>query len=499
MHTGVPRPSLSGVKSELSSLGPAFDNTYASELEGFYVAWQGDLAPSPRIVQLNSALAQELGIDVAGLSAERAAAWLSGSEAPPGAAPLAQAYAGHQFGGFVPQLGDGRALLLGEIIDRQGRRWDLQLKGSGPTPFARGGDGKAVLGPVLREYLIGEAMHALGVPTTRALAAVTTGERVMRTGAKPGAVLARVAASHLRVGTFQYFASRQQADRVRQLADYAIARHFPELADRDDRYLGLLRAVMDRHAGLVAKWMGVGFVHGVMNTDNTSISGETLDYGPCAFIDSYSAGAVFSSIDHHGRYAYGRQPLIAQWNLARFAETLLQLIDPTDVGGAIEQATAEVDRFPGLYRAAWLEVMRGKLGLQHAEDSDAALIDDLLAGMEAEEADFTQRFRVLADILRGSVMPATNAWTERWLARVDRECGDRSGVADRMDGTNPVYIPRNHKVEEALEAAERNADYAPFQRLLAVLEQPFERRAGLEEYEGPAADDFGRYVTYCGT
>ncbi len=509
----------------------AFDNTFASQLPGFYAPWKGAEAPDPQVVQLNASLARELGLDADALDTPEGAAILAGSRAPAGAAPLAQAYAGHQFGGFVPQLGDGRALLLGELIDRAGDRRDLQLKGSGRTPFSRGGDGKAVLGPVLREYLIGEAMHALGIPTTRALAAVTTGERVHRQGLEPGAVLARVAASHLRVGTFQFFAARGETDKVRQLADYAIRRHYPALVDTPDRYVGFLRAVGERQATLVARWMGVGFVHGVMNTDNMAISGETLDYGPCAFIDAFDPGAVFSSIDRHGRYAYAKQPSIAQWNLARLAETLLLVFSADEQDAAIESLTREIEAFAPRYQAAWLEVMRRKLGL-HPGEGDAELIDDLLALLYTNKVDFTLSFRALADALRGDRGPLDalvddarvwDPWLERWLERcvarapegpaaggaVGAAAGGAVGAAvggavaqraaEAMDRVNPLYIPRNHKVEEALQAASVGADFAPFERLLAVLEQPFERRPGLEEYEAPAPGDFGPYVTFCGT
>jgi uncharacterized protein YdiU (UPF0061 family) len=331
----------------MSIAGFQFDNTYARDLEGFYVPWKGAEVPAPRMIRFNRPLAEELGLDADALDTDAGAAIFAGHQAPEGAEPLAMAYAGHQFGGFSPQLGDGRALLLGEVIDRQGRRRDIHLKGSGRTPFSRGGDGKAVLGPVLREYIIGEAMHALGVPTTRALAAVATGEEIMRQdGPAPGAVLARVASSHLRVGTFQFFAARGETERLRQLADYAIARHYPDLAGQPDRYLGLLKAVRDRQAALIAQWMNFGFVHGVMNTDNMTISGETIDYGPCAFIDGYDPAMVFSSIDQHGRYAYGNQPKIAQWNLARLAETLLDLINPDDSDDAVKRASDVVNGFP---------------------------------------------------------------------------------------------------------------------------------------------------------
>ena len=484
-----------------------FDNSYAAELEGFYVPSQGASAPEPRIVHLNRDLAAELLLDPDALASESGAAILAGSEAPEGAAPLAQAYAGHQFGRFSPELGDGRALLIGELIDRHGVRRDLHLKGSGRTPFSRGGDGKAVLSPVLREYLIGEAMHALGVPTTRALAAVTTGEQVMRERLEPGAVLARVAASHLRVGTFEFFAAREEPEKVRRLADYAIRRHFPELVDADDRYLGMFRAVRDRQAATVARWMSVGFVHGVMNTDNMAISGETLDYGPCAFIDGYDPAAVFSSIDRQGRYAYGNQPAIAQWNLARLVETLLPLIDPDDSARAVELATAELEAFQPIYQDFWLKRMSAKLGFDRTEGDDLDLVNELLQAMDGQDVDFTALFRRLADGVRGDPGAARalfndptafDTWLDRWLARLAREDESAVSRAAAMDRVNPVYIPRNHKVQEALDAA-TDSDLEPFRRLLTVLARPFDRREGLDEYEDRAPDGFGPYRTFCGT
>ncbi len=486
-----------------------FDNSYARELDGFYVPWKGDKAPEPKVVQLNRPLAAELGLDATELEGELGAAIFSGSEAPDGAAPLAQAYAGHQFGAFSPQLGDGRALLIGEIVDRSGVRRDIQLKGSGPTPFSRGGDGKAVLGPVLREYLMGEAMHALGVPTTRALAAVTTGEQIMRQhGPEPGAVLVRVASSHLRVGTFEFFASRGENEKVRQLANYAIDRHFPELIGAEDRYLRLLREVRDRQAALVAHWLSIGFVHGVMNTDNVTISGETLDYGPCAFIDDYDRAAVFSSIDHQGRYAFGNQPNITQWNLARLAETLLRLIDPDNDEHAIQLATEEIEAFPAIFRASSLKLMRTKLGLVTSDPDDLHLVTDLHGALNGQHVDYTLIFRGLSIALRGDPErvralfdnpAALDPWLERWQTRLKQEQGSADSIADAMDRVNPLYIPRNHKVEEVLQAANEGADYAPFERFLGVLARPFERRDGLEEYEQPAPDDFGPYATFCGT
>ncbi|WP_421983278.1 protein adenylyltransferase SelO [Roseibium sp.] len=484
-----------------------FDNTYARDLEGFYVAWEGAKVPEPQIALFNIELAQELGLDAKSLDTPYGARIFAGIESPEGASPLAQVYAGHQFGGFSPQLGDGRALLLGEVIDRDGNRRDIQLKGSGPTPFSRGGDGKAVVGPVLREYIIGEAMHALGIPTTRALAAVTTGETIYREGPKPGAVLTRVASSHLRVGTFQFFAARGETDKVRQLADYAIARHDPDLAGTDDRYLKLFSGVMQRQADLIARWVLIGFVHGVMNTDNTTISGETIDYGPCAFIDAYDPAAVFSSIDHGGRYAFGRQPVIAQWNLARLAEALLALIDPDDLDKAVERVSEELGRFPDLFKRAWLNGMRAKLGLRTEAEGDQDLADALLAQMQEHRIDYTRFFRKLSDAAAGDtqkvlgLFPEENgleAWLSRWQQRLDVEAGNPADTRKRMNSVNPVYIPRNHKVEEALVSAEAG-DFDPVHKLLGVLADPFAERDGLSAYAGPAPAELGPYRTFCGT
>ncbi|MCO4842753.1 MAG: YdiU family protein [Yoonia sp.] len=484
-----------------------FDNTYARDLDGFYVLWQGEDFPNPEVLCVNMALANDLGLDTNALRTQAGADVLSGKATADGATPLAMAYAGHQFGGFSAQLGDGRAMLLGEILDAQGQRFDLHLKGSGRTPFSRGGDGKAVLGPVLREYLMGEAMHALEVPTTRALAAVTTGEQVMREGIKQGAVLARVASSHLRVGTFQFFAARQEWARVRQLADYAIARHYPELLAVEDKYLAFLSAVAYRQAALVAKWLQIGFVHGVMNTDNMAISGETIDYGPCAFVDTYDAGAVFSSIDRNGRYAFGNQPAIAQWNLTRLAEALLPLIDEKDSDNAVRLATDELNRFTDHYTEVWTAGMRAKIGLRGAEDGDVDLINHLFTAMEGEGVDYTQFFRRLADAVGGSDNSAKAlfadqtkcvAWLAEWRARIARDPQDAAARIAMMNAVNPIYIPRNHHVQEALDTAEAG-DMALFETLLGVLADPYNKREGLEKYEGPAPDTFGPYQTFCGT
>ncbi len=483
-----------------------FQNSYASELEGCYVPWQGAEVPAPTILRLNEALAEELSLDVAMLYAEGAPI-LCGAHKPAGSQPLAMAYAGHQFGNFSPQLGDGRALLLGELRDRKGQLRDLHLKGSGATPFSRGGDGKAALGPVLREYLVGEAMHALGVPTTRALAAVATGEQVARDTLLPGAVLARVASSHIRVGTFQFLAARQGADGLRRLADYSIARHFADLADSSDRYFEFLQRVIARQAALVAHWMRLGFVHGVMNTDNTTISGETIDYGPCAFLDAYDERTVFSSIDHGGRYAYGNQPAVAQWNLARLAEALLPLIDAADVDAAVARATEALQAFPGVYQGYWLDAMRSKLGLRTAQDDDLTLINALLECMGDAGADFTLTFRRAADIVRQQPAAfvaifnepaAVLAWMDRYRARLAQEPLDERTRAAEMDRVNPLYIPRNDKVEDALSQA-HTGDLSAFDRLLDAVTNPYEARADLSGYELGAPPGAAPYRTFCGT
>ncbi|MEE2779835.1 MAG: YdiU family protein, partial [Myxococcota bacterium] len=449
----------------------------------------------------------ELGLDVEGLRAEGAKIF-SGQALPEGACPIAQTYAGHQFGGFSYQLGDGRAMLMGEVVDVHGRRRDIQLKGSGPTPFSRGGDGLASVGPVLREYLISEALHAMGVSTTRMLAAVSTGTPVYRERAFPGAVVTRVAASHLRVGTFQFFAARQDMERVRQLADYAIARHYPEVADAPDKYVGLLRGVGAAQADLIAQWMLVGFIHGVMNTDNFTISGETIDFGPCAFMDAFDPRTVFSSIDHQGRYAFGNQPAIGQWNLARFAEAILPLLaDEQDA--AVEVAQEILGAFNERHETQWLQGMWRKLGLVDAADADPSLPAELLQVLKSHGLDYTSTMRALSRVARGEPSPgcasitdiaAFNTWAEGWLPLLDEQPGGRAGAAERMDAANPIYIPRNHRVEEALSSAIHSGDLEPFNQLLDALVRPFEEREGLERYAEPAPGVFSEsYRTFCGT
>lgn len=494
---------------------PEFTLRYARLPERFFERFDPVSVPAPRLVAFNRPLAEALGFDLDAFDEARAAEWFSGNVLPPGAEPVAQAYAGHQFGHFNPRLGDGRAVLLGEVADRDGRLRDIQLKGAGMTPFSRGADGRSPLGPVLREYLVSEAMHRLGVPTTRALAAVTTGERVFRRVPEPGAVLTRVASSHLRVGTFQYFAARDDGEAVRILADLAIERHYPHLLslEEGERYLALLEAVAGRQAALVAKWMGLGFIHGVMNTDNCAISGETIDYGPCAFMEAYSPTTVFSSIDEQGRYAYRNQPWLAQWNLARLAETLLPLID-ADQERAIERATAVLEAFEPRYEAEWLAVFRAKLGLVQEEEGDRELAEALLEAMEAGGADFTLAFRRLSEAVEEAEAVEEEApalfelfeydsalrdWLPRWRERLAREGVGSEVIAARMNAVNPLYIPRNHQVERMIAAAAEQDDFGPFEALREVLAEPFTEQPGREAYAEPAPATEKVFRTFCGT
>jgi uncharacterized protein YdiU (UPF0061 family) len=451
------------------------------------------------MIKMNYALADELGLEAARLDNEMGASFLTGNQLPDGAEPLAMAYAGHQFGNFVPQLGDGRAVLLGELIGRDGKRRDLHLKGAGQTPFSRRGDGRAALGPVLREYIISEAMHALGIPTTRTLAAVTTGEPVFRESTLPGAVLARVASSHIRIGTFEYFAAKGDVEAVKILADYAIARHYPTVASETQPYQALLAAVCDAQASLVARWMQVGFIHGVMNTDNMTISGETLDYGPCAFMDTYDPATVFSSIDHQGRYAYGNQPRIAHWNLARLADTLLPLLDEKQET-AIASAEETINQFPAMFGRYWLDGMRRKLGLTTAQPDDADLIHSLLETLHEHAADYTNTFRLLCSVVEGSdPPPGYETWATRWLTRLQQEHSSRHEAATLMRANNPAVIPRNHRVEAALNAAVQHGDLAPLETLLTVLSSPFELKPEYNEYSNPPAPHERVHQTFCGT
>ena len=473
---------------------------------------------APRLIRFNETLAAEIGLDRRGLDDAALAQIFSGNSIPEGAEPIAMAYAGHQFGQFVPQLGDGRAILLGEVIDRGGVRRDIQLKGSGRTPFSRSGDGRAALGPVLREYLVSEAMYALGIESTRALAAVGTGELVLREGPLPGAVITRVARSHVRVGTFEYFAARGDRGAVRSLADYVIDRHYPELKGAGASYLELLRAVGRRQAALIASWMQVGFIHGVMNTDNTSVAAETIDFGPCAFMDAYDPAMVFSSIDSMGRYAYANQPLAARWNLARFAETLLPLID-ADPQRAVTAATLVVGQFTADFEDLQLRGMCSKLGIQTPEPGDAGLVNQWLELLHRAQCDFTLAFRRLCEAADAPVttdapaantavrslfpqqehMAAYDAWAEQWRARLARESPPSGGVGAAMRRVNPAYIPRNHRVESVISSATEQADFAPFEELLEVLSQPYLARGRFEAYERPPRPEERVLQTFCGT
>ncbi len=479
----------------------SFDNSYARLPDRFHVRLDPTPVAAPRLVRLNTALAETLGIDPDELGGPEGVAVLAGNHVVPGAEPMALAYAGHQFGHFVPQLGDGRANLLGEVVGRDGIRRDIQLKGSGQTPFSRSGDGRAALGPVLREYLISEAMAALGVPTTRTLAAVTTGESVWRETRLPGAVLTRVAASHIRVGTFQYFAAREDQEGVRLLADHAIARHYPEAAGASNPYRAFLDGMIVRQANLVAKWLLIGFIHGVMNTDNCSVAGETIDYGPCAFMDAYDPGAVFSSIDHQGRYAYANQPRIALWNLTRLAECLLPLLD-----GDATAATDALAAFGPQFQAAYSAGLRRKIGLLTEREGDNDLTQSLLKLMATDSADFTLTFRRLCDAAEGpggdtvvralfKDVSAYDEWAARWRVRLATE-KEPAGV---MRAVNPAFIPRNHLVEAALAAAVERSEFQPFEDFLAVLSRPFEDQPGLAHYATPPRDEERVLQTFCGT
>jgi uncharacterized protein YdiU (UPF0061 family) len=487
----------------------AFDNSYARLPEHFFARVAPAPVAAPRLVRVNRELAFELGLDPDWLAGSDGLAMLSGNRLPDEAAPLAMAYAGHQFGQFVPQLGDGRAILLGEVVNRDGVRRDIQLKGAGRTPFSRRGDGRAALGPVLREYIVSEAMAALGIPTTRALAAVTTGESVWREEVLPGAILTRVAASHIRIGTFQYFAARSDIEAVRRLADYVIARHYPELAGAANRYLALLEAVITRQAELVGKWMLVGFIHGVMNTDNISIAGETIDYGPCAFMDEYDPLTVFSSIDHHGRYAYGNQPGIAQWNLARLAEALLPLL-AEDTDRAVSLAQEALGRFAERFETPFHAGLTRKLGFAAEREGDVALARDLLNIMAANQTDFTLAFRRLGEAAADrdgeagfralfADAAAVDGWLVRWWQRLSNEPQDGYIRRSAMHAANPIYIPRNHRVQAVIAAAMERQDYAPFEELLTVLSRPYEERPEFSGYAlSPQPQERVR-ETFCGT
>jgi uncharacterized protein YdiU (UPF0061 family) len=487
----------------------AFDNTYARLPEHFFSRVAPTAVRAPRVVKVNRPLAALLGLDADLLASSEGAQILAGNAVPAGATPIAMAYAGHQFGQFAGQLGDGRAILLGEVVGADGLRRDIQLKGSGRTPYSRGGDGRAALGPVLREYIVSEAMAALGVPTTRSLAAVITGELVRRETMLPGAVLVRVAASHLRVGTFEWFAMRNDQDGLRTLTTYALGRHYPDGLGAANEALVLLERVIAAQASLVARWLGLGFIHGVMNTDNTSISGETIDYGPCAFLDEYDPAKTFSSIDRGGRYAFANQPRIALWNLSRLAETLLPALD-ADPDRAVAVATERLESFAALFGEAHDRVQRAKLGLSRAEPDDAALLADLYARMAAGEVDYTLFFRRLcesaadpardAETASGFAVPAAfHEWAARWRQRLDREPGAPDERRAAMRAVNPAFIPRNHRIEELITAAAERGDLAPFETFTRVLERPYDDQPEHAALREPPARDERVQATFCGT
>ncbi|MFW2389637.1 MAG: protein adenylyltransferase SelO [Polyangiales bacterium] len=488
----------------------AFDNSYARLPERFFARVAPTPTAEPGLVRFNASLARQLGVDPERLATDEALEVFAGNRVPEGSDPIATAYAGFQFGNWVPQLGDGRAILLGEVVGRDGVRRDVQLKGSGRTPFSRGGDGRAGLGPVLREYVVSEAMAALGVPTTRSLAAVTTGERILRETPLPGAVLTRVAESHIRVGTFQYFAGRQDVEGVRLLAEHVIARHYPEAAETDNPLLAMLDAVVGRQAELIARWQLLGFIHGVMNTDNSSIAGETIDYGPCAFMDQYHRDTVFSSIDRTGRYAYGNQPSIAFWNLRGLAEALLPAV-AEDPKSAVAPATEVLRTFPDRFERAYRAGMNRKLGIGEPREGDEALAEDLLTRMADNRADFTLTFRGLselgdepseADASVSSLFEdprSLDDWTMRWRQRLASESRSFSERRSEMRSVNPAFIPRNHRLEEVIQAASSEGDFSPFETLMEVLASPYEDQPARAEYAAPPRPDEVVRETFCGT
>lgn len=488
-------------ENTVKQAGWQLEHSYAALPQTFFSKITPAPIQNPELIILNEQLADSLGLDSGALQEEEGVQILAGSRTPDSGLPLAQAYAGHQFGHFT-MLGDGRALLHGEQITPDGRRVDIQLKGSGRTTYSRGGDGRAALGPMLREYIISEAMHALGIPTTRSLAVVKTGEPVFRESILTGAVLTRTASSHLRVGTFEYALNRGSMNDLRALADYTISRHYPEVRETENPYLMLLREVVTRQASLIAKWQLAGFIHGVMNSDNMALSGETIDYGPCAFMNSYDPKTVFSSIDARGRYAYGRQPIMAEWNLSRFAEALVPLIDENQEK-AVELAQAEISSFPEKFNVYWLQGMRAKLGLFTEEAEDEALITDLLNLMQEQEADYTNTFRAITfNKLDKTGLFTDNrfaSWQERWQERLGKQNESQEDSRQLMRDNNPAVIPRNHHVEEALEAAEKNGDYSVMNKLLDVLADPYAHTREQEDYTAPPAPTLVPYRTYCGT
>lgn len=486
-----------------TDIGFRFDTQYTRLPSQFYSLENPGLVPKPEVVIVNEPLAQELGLAVNKLTPQQQAALFSGGAIAEGAVPFSQAYAGHQFGGFSI-LGDGRAHILGEHLTPDGKRLDIQLKGSGRTPYSRGGDGKATLGPMLREYIVSEAMAALNIPTTRSLAVVTTGEPVFRNEPLPGAILTRVATSHLRIGTFEYAAALNQQKHLHELLNYTISRHYPTLASAPCPALALWDEVAKRQIALITSWMRVGFIHGVMNTDNVTLSGETIDYGPCAFLDSYSGSTVFSSIDHGGRYAFGNQPSITQWNLARFAEALLPLID-SDQDKAVAKAEERLSQFRNWMNEAWTNMMRDKLGLPGSQAEDFSLATTLLAVMEKTSADYTNTFRALSgDTELPAPLEQAPDW-KKWRVRWDERCGrapcqiPADDARARMRAANPAVIPRNYLVEEALDAAVRQSDFTPFHNLVSALKAPYEEGPHLAAFQTPPPASFTNYQTFCGT
>jgi uncharacterized protein YdiU (UPF0061 family) len=481
--------------------GWRLEHSYARLSAGFFASVSPTPVSSPRLVLLNRPLAEELGLDPAVLAQSENAAWFAGNILPPGAFPIAQAYSGHQYGNFV-RLGDGRAILLGEQITPRGERFDIQLKGPGPTPYSRRGDGRAALGPMLREYIIGEAMHALGIPTTRSLAVAATGEPVFRETTLPGAILTRIAASHLRVGTVEWAASTGELENLRSLADYTLRRHYSALTKVEQPYVALLEAVLERQAALIARWQNVGFVHGVMNTDNMALSGETIDYGPCAFMDAYHPATVFSSIDHHGRYAYANQPKIAHWNISRLASAMLPLLH-TNEEEAVAVANSVLKSFPEIFRMHWLAGLRAKLGLFNEEPGDIELAENLFTLMQEQGVDFTNTFRDLSDKGMMNVELTASAeflaWHTRWQERLGRQPQNRDEARALMRRHNPAFIPRNHKVEEALAAATFHGNLSELEKLLDVIAQPFAYDRQLPDFSTPPAPDAPVYRTFCGT
>ncbi len=493
-----------------SAFSLPFDNSYSRLPGDFFSRQKPATVANPVLIKANHSLARKLGIDPYWLESDQGVSFVAGNYLPDGADPIATVYAGHQFGGFSPRLGDGRAVLMGEIVANDGQRYDIQLKGSGRTPYSRGGDGRAPLGPVLREYVVSEAMAVLGVPTTRALAAVTTGDMVMRETPLPGAVLARVAKSHLRIGTLQYFAARNDLDSLKELVAYVIKRHYPKSGDSANPVLAMLQGVIQRQAGLIAQWQSLGFIHGVMNTDNMLLSGETIDYGPCAFLDEYEPGKTFSSIDHGGRYAYANQPKIAHWNLSMLAQLLLPLIDDKPEK-ALADAQAAIDLFPEQFQSAYLQRMRTKLGLLTELEDDAQLIQDLLELMQTERTDYTLTFRLLSDLAGPDGLEKHSVsgliklpnrfseWLERWTTRMQTEDSDLTAIQTLMYANNPVFIPRNHLLEEVIAAATTESNLLPFEKLMDVLSHPFDYQDDLKRYALPPRKDQVVRQTFCGT